>query len=70
MSFNVDVNTVIWLVIAILQLYNTYLVRRTEKNTNSMKDALVASTDKASRAEGHAAGFEEGIEQGREKRKP
>jgi len=36
--------------------YNTYLTRRTEKNTNSMKDALVASTAKASHAEGLAEG--------------
>lgn len=41
-------------------------VRTVEKATNSMKDALVASTDKAARAEGHA----QGLTQGREERRP
>jgi hypothetical protein len=31
-----------------------------EKSTNSMKDALVASTAKASLAEGHAEGLQKG----------
>ena len=31
-----------------------------EKATNSMKDALVAATDKAARAEGTAIGLEQG----------
>ena len=60
MQFNFSLDTLIWLLIAVMQLYNTYLVHRTEKNTNSMKDALVASTAKASLAEGHAAGLEQG----------
>ena len=43
-------------VVSLLVAYNTYLTRRTEINTNSMKDALVASTAKASHAEGLAEG--------------
>lgn len=36
-----------------------------EKNTNSIKDALVASTDKAARAEGMAEGKIQGNVEGR-----
>jgi hypothetical protein len=36
--------------------WNARNVRKVEIATNSMKDALVASTAKASKAEGHAAG--------------
>jgi hypothetical protein len=35
-------------------------VKIIEKATNSMKDALVAATDKAARAEGTATGLEQG----------
>lgn len=38
----------------IVLAYIAYLSRRTEKNTNGMKDQLVASTAKASHAEGVA----------------
>lgn len=37
-----------------------------EKATNSMKDALVASTDKAARSEGRAEGLELGRSETRE----
>lgn len=36
-----------------------YMTRRTEKNTNSMKDELVAITKKSSKAEGNLEGREE-----------
>jgi hypothetical protein len=36
------------------------VVEKLEVNTNSLKDALVASTAKASEAEGHAAGLAQG----------
>jgi len=49
-------NTFMTCVVSLLVAYNTYLTRRTEINTNSMKDALVASTAKASHAEGLAEG--------------
>ena len=35
-------------------------VEKIEKATNSMKDALVQATAKASEAKGHAAGLEQG----------
>jgi hypothetical protein len=49
-------NTFMLLIVAALNAYTAYLSLRTEKNTNSMKDALVASTAKASHAEGLAEG--------------
>lgn len=50
MTINWD--NLVLLLIAVMQAYNTYLVHRTEKNTNSMKDALVASTAKENFAAG------------------
>lgn len=64
------VNTGVWVVIAMVNLITGYLAYRThitavqtnanvatiERATNSMKDALVASTAKASYAEGQAVG--------------
>lgn len=54
---------VLGLAVVIMQLLNVtmqafvlFYSRRTEKNTNSMKDALVASTAKASHAEGVVEG--------------
>ncbi len=44
------------LLTAIGQVYNVWNIRRVERNTNSIKDALVASTAKASHAEGLAEG--------------
>lgn len=38
-----------------------YYAHRTEKNTNSMKDALVAKTAAASHAEGREEGRQEGV---------
>jgi hypothetical protein len=52
-------NTIVILLVAASNVYIAYISHRTEKNTNSMKDALVASTAKASRAEGMAAGKKE-----------
>lgn len=64
---HVDATTITLLAIAILNAYTAYVTYLTridmhlvEKNTNSMKDALVASTAKASLAEGTAAGLERG----------
>lgn len=55
------INNTLLLAIASATAYNTYLTLqtkeialKTEVNTNSMKDALVLSTAKASRLEGRA----------------
>lgn len=70
----IDINTAMLLGIALfncltalLSLRNHRAIKRVEGDvktveqaTNSMKDALVAATDRASRAEGHAAGLKEG----------
>ncbi len=45
-------NTLGMIILAVLQLLNRSDIKNIEKNTNSMKDALVAATAKASRAEG------------------
>lgn len=65
MSFNIDGQTLGLISIAfmnmvtmILGLVTAYYSRRTEQNTNSMKDALVASTAKVSHAEGVIEGRE------------
>ena len=67
MTIHIDYNLIILLLIAAMNAYTAYKTNKTEKNmaivekaTNSMKDALVASTAKASLAEGHAAGLEQG----------
>lgn len=66
------INLFLILAVAIINLYTAILTRRNkdtiellEKNTNSIKDALVASTAKASNAEGHAEGHAEGLAEGR-----
>jgi hypothetical protein len=43
-------------IVAIGQIYNAWNIRRVERNTNSIKDALVASTAKASHMQGVADG--------------
>lgn len=48
----IDINTAILLAVAILTIINTVISRNTEKNTNSMKDALVKRTAEASEAKG------------------
>lgn len=53
---HIDFNSLILLLVAVATAINTYYSRKTEKNTNSMKDALVASAD----VEGHARGLKEG----------
>lgn len=73
----IDLNTIVLLLIGALTLINTVYSRQTEKNTNSMKDALVLATATSShaagreeaRAEGEAktAAKVEGILQGKEK---
>lgn len=67
MAFHLDLNTIVLLVVALINAYVAIVTHRTgeqmnvlEKNTNSIKDALVASTAKASQAEGHAQGLAEG----------
>lgn len=49
-------NTLGLVAIALINLYTAYISRKTEKNTNSMKDALVASTAKENYAAGVAHG--------------
>ena len=69
-------NTLILAIIALANAFTAFLVYRThiiaqataanvaivERATNSMKDALVVATGKASRAEGIAAGIKIGEE--------
>lgn len=55
MSGNLDWNTLLLLIVAVMTLANTIYARRTEKNTNSLVTRLVASTA----AESHAAGAEQ-----------
>jgi hypothetical protein len=52
MPINLDLNTITLLIVAILNGTTLYYTHRTEKNTNSMKDALVESTRKESLAKG------------------
>ena len=56
MEIHLDYNLVLLLIVAVMNAYTAWMSRKTEKNTNSMKDALVASTAKASHAEGLAEG--------------
>lgn len=53
---SIDGNTWVLLIVAVLTAVNTYYSRKTEKNTNSMKDQLVDAAGKV----GHAEGLKEG----------
>lgn len=53
--WGVEPNTLGLIVVGLMNLATLYYTRRTEKNTNSMKDALVARTAESS----HAAGRDE-----------
>ena len=67
---NLNPDHVVWLVVALINAYTAWISFRTheatvkvaenvqviEKATNSMKDALVASTQKAAFAEGKESG--------------
>lgn len=73
MQLNIDVNLVMLLLIGLVNAYTAWLSHRTNKNvaivekaTNSMKDALVAATAKASLAEGTAVGLAAGRLEGKE----
>lgn len=66
MLTHLDINTLILLVAAALNAFTAFWSHRANKNialvekaTNSMKDALVTSTAKASLAEGTAIGRKE-----------
>jgi hypothetical protein len=54
------VNSVMLLMVAVITYNTNKITKQTEINTNSMKDALVASTKLASHAEGLAQGQAEG----------
>jgi hypothetical protein len=54
-------NTVLLLAVAGLNAYTAYISHRTEKNTNSMKDALVKTTGELA----HATGLREGRDEAR-----
>jgi hypothetical protein len=56
----IDGNTWVLLAVAVLTAVNTYYSRKTEKNTNSMKDALVETTRKVAGLEGEARGLAQG----------
>ena len=67
-----DLNTGMLIILGVINIVNVILTKKAatniaivEKATNSMKDALVASTARAAQAEGHA----EGLEQGRSENK-
>lgn len=51
-----DLNNAVLLLVALMNGFTLYYSRRTEKNTNSMKDALVASTAKEQFAAGETQG--------------
>jgi hypothetical protein len=60
---DLDINTAVLMAIALLNAFTAYMTHNNRKNiriietaTNSMKDALVAATAKASLAEGTAIG--------------
>lgn len=59
--FDIKPDTVVLLIVAAMNALTLYYTRRTEKNTNSMKDALVASEKTASHAEGKEEGRAEGV---------
>jgi len=59
---HVDWNTAGLVAVAIINLYVAHMARKTEKNTNSMKDELVKSTAKAS----YSAGVKHGEDNPRE----
>lgn len=70
----IDINTLMLLGIALFNCLTALLslrnhraikqvagdVKDVERATNGMKSALIDATDRASRAEGHAAGLKEG----------
>lgn len=60
-NWSLDLNTVVLLLVALMTSFNLYYTRKTEKNTNSMKDALVARTGEAAHAQGRAEGIAEGV---------
>ena len=62
----ITINTILLLGVAALNAYTAYISHRTEKNTNSMKDALVATTQKLA----HAQGLREGRDETRPRSKP
>jgi len=45
------------MVISVISAYTAFISRRTELNTNSMKDELVTATKKMSHAQGKLAGI-------------
>lgn len=56
----VEPNTWLLVLVAVMNAITMYYTRRTEKNTNSMKDALVQSTADASFSKGEKSGRLEG----------
>ncbi len=72
-----DINTIAWMMIAVLNAYTAYISHRNsnkiehiQKSTNSMKDALIESTAKASLAEGTAIGRKEVTDEMKTENKP
>lgn len=58
---SLDLNILGLIVLGLVQLINLYYTRRTEKNTNSMKDALVAQAGILGHAAGVVAGKAEAV---------
>lgn len=57
---NIDLNTVVLLIVAFMNAVTLYYTRQTEKNTNSLVGRLVTSTAEASDAAGHERARKEG----------
>lgn len=63
MTVPLELNSLILLLVAVMNGVTLYYSRRTEKNTNSMKDELVRATGEKA----HAAGKEEARAEGEAK---
>jgi len=56
-------------IVVIASVYIAFRMRQLEKNTNSIKDALVTKTEKEALARGNLEGHAAGVKQEQQKRK-
>lgn len=54
---SISLDTMVLFLVALMNALTLYYTHKTEKNTNSMKDELIAATAKASKAEGKDEGL-------------